>query len=437
MRASARFAFPLAAALALGTAAIPVRADLGVAGDVLATRAGACGLLRIEPNTNRRSDVAPDLCTWDIALTPDGDLIAIGNDVQRVDFETGALSTLHAGRPWSNVQGIAVAPDGLIYFADDAGSLFELDPVSGDLRLLMSRIHCQVNCSRAQLAGLVRTRSGAFFATLRGRSTGDPGYVVELDVPAQTARIVSAAGVLSRPWGVIEDVDGRLLVADRAAIYRIDPVSGAQATLAQEGKLLSPYHLALGDNGRIYLTELDSSGFIVGGSQIVEIDPTTGIQRILARPVSVRGIVVVPGEPAPPACSDGLDNDGDHRRDFPRDRGCSSPSDGTEEPPCRDGIDNDQDGAIDHPDDPGCGSDDPLAQEAPQCSDARDNDGDGLYDHPEDPECLVPHDNTEHWSPFEHWFGRADATPLCGLLGIEAVLVLGVAGALRRRKRAG
>ena len=114
--------------------------------------------------------------------------------------------------------------------------------------------------------------------------------------------------------------------------------------VSQGGKLLSLYDIGVSASGKIYVSELDSAGFIVGGSQVVEIDPATGVQRIIVRPVSVRGIAVVPGTPAPPACRDGQDNDGDRRVDFPRDPGCTSPSDGTEQVACADGIDNDSDG---------------------------------------------------------------------------------------------
>jgi large repetitive protein len=76
------------------------------------------------------------------------------------------------------------------------------------------------------------------------------------------------------------------------------------------------------------------------------------------------------GEPTtcqPPECSDGVDNDGDGKTDFPDDPGCTSPTD-TDESSCEfgnpgdgcfecgDGIDNDGDGKIDYPDDPGCES---------------------------------------------------------------------------------
>jgi acid phosphatase type 7 len=64
---------------------------------------------------------------------------------------------------------------------------------------------------------------------------------------------------------------------------------------------------------------------------------------------------------SPPACSDGLDNDGDGLTDHPADPGCTSVS-GTDEsnpppaPACSDGLDNDADGLTDHPADPGCTS---------------------------------------------------------------------------------
>jgi len=67
-------------------------------------------------------------------------------------------------------------------------------------------------------------------------------------------------------------------------------------------------------------------------------------------PIASLEIVV----PAPPACSNGLDDDGDGRVDHPADRGCASALAADESRACDDGIDNDGDGATDHPTDPGC-----------------------------------------------------------------------------------
>lgn len=72
------------------------------------------------------------------------------------------------------------------------------------------------------------------------------------------------------------------------------------------------------------------------------------------------------GSPAPAACADGLDNDGDGLADYPSDPGCTSSTDYSESDPlppppppaaaCADGLDNDGDGVTDYPADPGCNS---------------------------------------------------------------------------------
>jgi len=64
--------------------------------------------------------------------------------------------------------------------------------------------------------------------------------------------------------------------------------------------------------------------------------------------------------PPDPACSDGIDNDGDGKRDL-ADRSCLNRRNGKSEagqvPDCFDGVDNDGDGLKDYPRDPGCRSD--------------------------------------------------------------------------------
>ncbi|HTR51170.1 MAG TPA: hypothetical protein VMJ10_10725 [Kofleriaceae bacterium] len=60
-------------------------------------------------------------------------------------------------------------------------------------------------------------------------------------------------------------------------------------------------------------------------------------------------------------CSDGIDNDGDGKIDYPNDPGCDTPSDDDEtDPPtppvCSNGVDDDMDGKTDFPADFGCSS---------------------------------------------------------------------------------
>jgi hypothetical protein len=67
-----------------------------------------------------------------------------------------------------------------------------------------------------------------------------------------------------------------------------------------------------------------------------------------------------------PVCSDGRDDDGDGKTDYPVDPGCTSMTDDTEDdtcsvsqsdpacPACANGVDDDNDGQIDYPNDPTC-----------------------------------------------------------------------------------
>ncbi|MDB4954666.1 MAG: cell surface receptor domain protein [Myxococcales bacterium] len=69
--------------------------------------------------------------------------------------------------------------------------------------------------------------------------------------------------------------------------------------------------------------------------------------------------------PALPQCSDGKDNDGDGKIDYPNDPGCSVPNaddesddcpDGAHCPQCGNGMDDDMNGLMDYPNDPSCSS---------------------------------------------------------------------------------
>jgi len=102
----------------------------------------------------------------------------------------------------------------------------------------------------------------------------------------------------------------------------------------------------------------------------------------------------------PAACEDGIDNDGDGLVDYPDDRGCGGPGDGSEESLCSNGRDDDGDGLVDL-DDPGCESpaDDsetfpPGAPGSPACDDGISDDRDPLTDM-RDPGCANPSDPSE------------------------------------------
>ena len=86
-------------------------------------------------------------------------------------------------------------------------------------------------------------------------------------------------------------------------------------------------------------------------------------------------------EGATPACSNGLDDDGDGKADFPADPGCTDANDASERgtQSCDDGIDNDGDYGVDVGGDIACASVFGWVETA-KCKDGIDNDGDGFID---------------------------------------------------------
>ena len=127
-----------------------------------------------------------------------------------------------------------------------------------------------------------------------------------------------------------------------------------------------------------------------------------------------------PPPPPPPtyACSNGSDDDGDGKVDYPADPGCTGATDNDEynapppppppPPPtyaCSNGSDDDGDGKVDYPADPGCtgatdnneynASTPPPPPPTPACSNGKDDDFDGKIDYPADSGCSGPTDTTE------------------------------------------
>jgi DNA-binding beta-propeller fold protein YncE len=95
------------------------------------------------------------------------------------------------------------------------------------------------------------------------------------------------------------------------------------------------------------------------GSHVIHAFATDGQEATIAsdlgQPVVVGAIASLAIEvPAVPACSNGIDDDGDSLVDFPADPGCRNAQSALEGPQCDNGIDDDGDLAIDHPADAKC-----------------------------------------------------------------------------------
>jgi len=375
-----------------------------------------------------------------LKISPTGEAIVAGRDpsyavLMRVDLETGEGSLIPLDQDiLGTIQGLAIADDGIIYLATSLSSdddIWRINPTTGQVESLVHNVWCPRNYCASMVASIAIDGEGRIVAALDRYYSDGVERIVRVDPDTRVVELILTED-LGGITGIAVDEDGTLLALAEAEIIRVNPETGDYTTVMEDGLLYnrtftSKQDISISETGKIYVSNWDG--------RIVEYDPATGIERLMTtRANSAAGIAVVPGLPPPPACSDGIDNDGDLRRDYPFDLGCTGPHDGTEEPTCSDGMDNDADDLIDM-DDPGCESPEPLSEESPQCSDGIDNDGDGYFDHPDDPECLTPADKTEHWAPR---FSHHEPPPYCGLLGIEVMLVPALArtlASIRRRRR--
>ena len=192
-----------------------------------------------------------------------------------------------------------------------------------------------------------------------------PGLqVVDVSNPAAPVsfRVYASPGF---PAGL--DVSGTVVhLADGPAVDLID-VASSPVTLLGTFALPDPFDDFVQDVDAVGdLVYVAGSTFHFSGSsgwlRVVDFsDPSAPVElefhstfRTLRRVEVSGGLVVAAGLEdgvrvfaGGPACSDGLDDDGDGFVDFPDDPGCRNAEQNTENPRCQDGLDNDGDGGTD------------------------------------------------------------------------------------------
>jgi len=153
-------------------------------------------------------------------------------------------------------------------------------------------------------------------------------------------------------------------------------------------------------NGDIYYEDYSSTGseYLTTISNIEEKEVHVFVLG------DVLGSEDISSPPSTDICNNNQDDDNDGWVDFPKDNGCDSITDDTEDSEgiqqCNDKQDNDNDGYIDKQDF-GCANseDNSESDGSPQCSDGLDNDSDGQIDFPADTDCASATDDSEAGSP--------------------------------------
>jgi len=229
----------------------------------------ACGshLFRVDPADGSQTDVVkldhdpPWAFPFSMSLEPGNRTVVFlpNSDLHRVDLATGAVTIVASIPPSGGVSyGIAVARDGTIYASDAAaGALYRIDPGSGAVALVADGLEL-----------------GAGFYRAHGIAIDAQGFILGTRY-------------------------------DPPAVLRVDPATGEQTEVASGGLLDGPTGILIDRDGAIWVAE-------VFADALVRIDPTTGEQRSLALTIIVTGFAMLPY----PACSNGLDDDGDGLIDF-------------------------------------------------------------------------------------------------------------------------
>jgi hypothetical protein len=396
-----------------------------------------------------------------------GDLLVLdqrSRTLFRLNMATGVQTVLSVGAQLGSPQGVTVRSSGAVVVADPAG-LFEVAPSTGVQRRFSSALDTNLSLQTVFDAGgnalvlestgitqipfvyrgiaaqtplltlpvagtlnvfigdsLARESSGSLLVTgfgpagdgvFRVGSTGSP--VTHL-----------TPGFSGDSWQdlAVESTGKILAVGTRfgvgAGVFRIDPSTGARTALTTTS-WVDPRAVAVNAAGTIFVADAGTcTDTGCTGAQVVQVDPVTGARSNVRSGGSITGEMDLAIVTVKPACSNGVDDDGDGKIDFPNDPDCSSYEDASELPDCSNGIDDDGDGKTDYPADPGCFNA-TSSKENPQCNDGIDNDGDGTIDFDggpnggtPDPQCTTAYKDRE----------KAGS---CGL-GFEAAIALALIG---------
>jgi hypothetical protein len=377
----------------------------------------------------------------------------------RLDMPTGVQTPLSVGANLGAPMGVAVRASGEVVVADPTG-LFEVAPSTGRQRRFTSALDTQLSlqtvfdASGAALVlestgitqvpwvtggiaaqtplvtlpdaaglsvwigdSLAREASGSLLATGFG-PLGDGVFRIGASGTPITKVTPGFSGDTWHDLAV--EASGQILAVGTrfgvgTGVFRIHPTTGARTALTTTS-WIDPRAVAVAAGGTIYVADAGTcttSGCT--GAQVVQVDPVTGARSNVRTGGSITGEMDLVVVPVKPACSNGVDDDGDARTDFPQDPECRSFEDPSEAPDCGNGLDDDGDGLIDFPADPGCAN--ASAKEDPACDDGLDNDGDGKIDWDGGPSGATP--DPQCTSPTRN----AEKSASCGL-GTEVALAL-------------
>jgi streptogramin lyase len=171
----------------------------------------------------------------------------------------GEAKLLATGGALRNPWGVAVAPDGALLVPDAAAErVFRVTPAGAVTTIARGE---QLD----DPVGIALAPGGKAYLSDRGRDA-----ILRLDLATGA---LTAVARMTDPAGLAMDKAGKLLVADRHALRRVDPGTGAVTTLASGAPLGDPRDVAVAQDGTAYVAD---------ASSVVRVDPASGAMTVLA-----------------------------------------------------------------------------------------------------------------------------------------------------------
>jgi len=283
--------FVVYTANSFATGAVILRTDPASGSIVEVSRNGSQGTLFQRP--------------YDLAVEPDGHLVVadIGvpnkkdGAVIRVDPLTGRQSLVSSGGEFFDPAGIAVAPGGQIYVADNRapdndGAVIRVDPRTGAQALVTER---SGEPGRGELDlpfGIAVESDGNLVVSNRVSPGAIPascqpvGKVVRVDAVTGIQSVVHSAGHIAWPLGLAVGSGGHIVVANECGgnggLVLVDRLGLGQAVITpNSGKdvLVTPERVAADPGGALLVSDFNVGTDREGG--IVRVDPGTGAQSLV------------------------------------------------------------------------------------------------------------------------------------------------------------
>lgn len=231
-----------------------------------------------------------------------------GDRLHRIDLATGAATELGVvqslGETRTDVEGLALDPDGMLWAADDDRLLlFPVNTGNGQVDFQNEVPLSGLGAPGGNDFGMTFTCSGELYLT----SIADQSlYRVALDGTATLVGSLGAniSGIASRGnpaelYGIDNDQSGEGLAGGNRSLYRIDPQTGATTLIGEIGPAADDYFqagLSFDAEGNLWAITDRTTAAADIGSQILRLDISTGAATLVSTttPTGFESLAVAP-----------------------------------------------------------------------------------------------------------------------------------------------